>query len=507
MVLGTGYLSGALQLIAFIKKQDFMGYKALLLPGWKDWLLSFNFWDANRIIPGTLNFYPYFSFLQGDMHAPTMSFPFRLTFLFLILVFIRKEFSRKSSLLEMIACVLAMALNLGFLLFVHSWDYPIYVMALGLTAILLKRNKLSWFLSGNIIFLSILLFSPFVLQDVGKGLQGIGRVTERTSLSSIVEMMALSFFIILSALFIMARKQKLQSHWVVFLSSSTIIAIPVLKFPLLLILVPVIALSVYFSLKKASNDEEKIVAFFALTGATIVLLLDVFYFRDSMRGVMARFNTILKLYYDVWLFLGLAAGVAFVYVLKQLKIIPRYVWLFFAVLLILSSIVHPVATTTAWTSGRHQVFGIGRGTWNGTAYLWSLHPADYEAILWLDRNVHGSPVVLEMPGVTYTYSSRISSLTGLPTVIGWGTHEIMWRSDWSGVGERTGDTDAIYSTLDAQQAIGLLGKYNVKYVFVGELEKGKYSSVGLAKFNSRQDLFHKIYDKGGVQIYEVLYGK
>ncbi len=580
LVCISGYLSGAFQFIAALTKHNFMGYTPLITPTWKDWFLSFNFWDANRIIPGTLNYYPYFTFLQSDMHPPTISIPFQATLLVLITAFIGRSispFRNWSSAISpfckrvikgdlpsnsadgsTIVLGFLIALNLGWLFFIHSWDYPVYAMVLGLAALLFNRTKAGLIFAGTVILASIILFLPYDLKGVGGGFQGLGKVTERTEISGFLEIFAVFLIIIVAMLIIMSRDSRLRGYHVAIFASVGVMAMPVLKFPLLVFLLPAVALPVYFLLCPAgiispfrergikgdlplsapeaadppppagtspaatalapdsglqtpdsrlgTPDADRLMLFLLLCGALVIAFAEVLYLQDALRGSVARFNTVFKLYFGAWLLWGLAAALAFKYVVSRLGTVTRYLWLFPAVVLIAASLIHPVASTTAWTSGRHTVFGVNRGTLDGTAYLKSLNPADYDAIAWIDDNIKGRPVILEAPGAPYGYSSRIASLTGLPTVIGWGMHEIMWRNDWAGVGERTNDTDTIYNTRNEAQLLALLSKYNVRYVYVGSLETRKYNPDGLSKFKLRTDLFRPVYTTGGAQILEVIYG-
>jgi len=61
---------------------------------------------------------------------------------------------------------------------------------------------------------------------------------------------------------------------------------------------------------------------------------------------------------------------------------------------------------------------------NGIKYLKTLYPDDYLAIQWLNQNIQGQPVILEAQGDSYTDYARISSNTGLPTILGWTVHEM-----------------------------------------------------------------------------------
>ena len=95
-------------------------------------------------------------------------------------------------------------------------------------------------------------------------------------------------------------------------------------------------------------------------------------------------------------------------------------------------------------------------------------------------------------------------MTGLPTVIGWLTHEVMWRASWDVVSGRDTDVDTIYQTADGEEAIALLRKYNVEYIYVGTIEKEKYGSEVLLKFASHPETYDPVYEKEGVTIYRVL---
>jgi len=128
---------------------------------------------------------------------------------------------------------------------------------------------------------------------------------------------------------------------------------------------------------------------------------------------------------------------------------------------------------------------------------------DYEAIQWINENIDGSPVVLEAPGVSGKLSPRISTFTGLPTVLG-GGWETVWRhASGFNVGARGEDVDMIYNTPDNDKALALLAKYDVEYIYIGAGEREAYESEGLAKFATRPEDYTLVYEGEGVTIYEV----
>ena len=135
--------------------------------------------------------------------------------------------------------------------------------------------------------------------------------------------------------------------------------------------------------------------------------------------------------------------------------------------------------------------------------------SDYDAIRWMQRNIDGSPVIAEAHS-TNPYRSignRVSMYTGLPAVVGWDWHQRQQRAvlPASFVRDRIHDLDRLYMTLDKAEALDILDRYDVTYIYVGELEQTYYAPQGLAKFDQMADLglLKKVYDSEDVSIYEV----
>jgi len=94
----------------------------------------------------------------------------------------------------------------------------------------------------------------------------------------------------------------------------------------------------------------------------------------------------------------------------------------------------------------------------------------------------------------YGYYSRISSFTGIPTVLGQISHELTWRGNGAWYTERPAEIRAIYE--DSEQTLALMAKYNATLLYVGEAERERYD-VRLPDHG-----LVPIYDRGGVRIYE-----
>ncbi len=149
---------------------------------------------------------------------------------------------------------------------------------------------------------------------------------------------------------------------------------------------------------------------------------------------------------------------------------------------------------------------------DGTAYLPRCVPAKYtfydeskrkegalipykEAIDWLNENVEGSFNICEAYGLSYTERCIVSSYTGLPNVVGWQTHEMLWHfhgivdekgeyvSDpeqdvWSiFLRPRQTDVSRIYTSTDVNEVFQMLHRYDITYVICGPMELDEFGII------------------------------
>ncbi|MFH1085808.1 MAG: hypothetical protein V1772_08620, partial [Chloroflexota bacterium] len=94
----------------------------------------------------------------------------------------------------------------------------------------------------------------------------------------------------------------------------------------------------------------------------------------------------------------------------------------------------------------------------------------------------------------------VSAHTGIPTLLGWGGHELQWRGNYDEPGRREPDIAAIYQNTDAARVAELLRKYGVHYVYVGPLERNKYRLTPpmIAKF---ERIMQRVYENDTVTIF------
>jgi YYY domain-containing protein len=238
----------------------------------------------------------------------------------------------------------------------------------------------------------------------------------------------------------------------------------------------------------------------AVAGLLLTLSVEFFYLIDVFR---VRANTIFKFYFQAWVLMGLASAFAIYYLTDgpgwRGRAAKTVRWAFLAAFWILFAMgmVYPVLGNIR----RAEDFASAPQL-DGTAYLADSQPDDYAAITWLKENVTGAPVILEAPGTggsSYVYEGRVSALTGLPTLRGWSGHENQWRGSYEIQGAREPDIETIYNTLDPEEALTLVDKYDITYVYVGPVERGEYDPRGLAKFERFMEV---AYRNDGVTIYK-----
>jgi YYY domain-containing protein len=488
-----------------------MGYYSLNVHNFFEWLHSFDFISANWLIKFAAIRNPFYAFLVGDLHSDVTDIPFQLLFITLILALFLAKKSQpdgKAAKSDSLLAVVIIGLSLGFLAFVDTWSYLTYVI-LAILAFILLRANLGWGKLLGVIALSILFYLPYHITRGSAGFKGIGIVTHRTELLEFINVFALFLFAMLSLVYLLAKKDG-QFRGKKLVISAILIAVAaavgfLFDFQLILVFVPLILFPLYHIYRSKSRKETEFILTLSLAGALIVLFCDVFYIKTPLGGDFTRFNTVTHLYVQIWVFFALVAAYAIYFVLNSVKSRLKYIWATLLFLLVLASLIQPIGLVTEWTSETHDYFGISRGTLDGLAYVKIIAPGDYEAINWINEHINGSHVILEVPGPSYEFTSRISTMTGLPTVIGWtNTHEVMWRGNWDKVAGRDMDVDNIYKSPDSDEALALLRKYNVEYVYVGKLEKEKYPAESLQKFATDSERYEPIYEKDGVTVFQVM---
>ena len=441
-------------------------------------------WDSTRTISNTINEYPLFSFLWGDVHAHVISL-FNQVFLIFLLLFAYKQWESLGIRDKCLVGILT-AISLGSMPLINTWDVLIYAPFTVLTGALVmrrtwntgNRNSSLFFLIA-VPLLAILSYLPFYLQ-LQTHTGGIGIVSIPSNPGEFLLVNGLFIGIFIPFLWQdIARRPYLLLIALPFLLTGYITAV--------IIVVP----AVYMAARIIIRNEVDFTDLLAFFGLGILIFCELFYLKDNMGDTFFRMNTVFKAYLPSWLMLGTAA---FSMTGKWLSEIRRTPLISARYTAIITVIVVSVLFILLFVIPVNQNYGTG--TLDGLAYLNDSHPGDAAAVAYL-RTLTGNEIIVEAEGGDYTYFSRISSFTGIPGIIGMPFHEYMWRGDDMGwFSTRLADVKSIYE--DPEKTVMLMKKYHATLLYVGDAERERY------EIHIPTSGLERIYSAGGTEIYRPL---
>ncbi|WP_229113376.1 DUF2298 domain-containing protein [Halapricum desulfuricans] len=581
-------------------------FAGLLLPLPRDYGIAtstseFSYWPASRVLEGAITEFPLFAWLNGDLHAHMMSTPFLLAVAAVLFQTFAAGTDRPQS--RTLATVFGVVPALGATIaVVNSWSFPavggLTVLALALAperplVSLLGRERatldydgpfarplleartlaLAGVAGGVALGLAWLLSSPYWLATASST-GGIGLLPDRSTLAELL--VAHGSFLLLFWLY-------LYRH-----SRPVVVSRPVLAALVVLLLavttaIDVVAIGLFGPLilvgwvllrderphtpapskatdapesadinapKPADSDVPARPGFetVLLVGAAgLVVLAEFVYLQDG--AVSGRFNTVFKVYAQVWLLAAVAAGVVLTRLIDQhhsslglsgprwrrgflagaavlagslslygglalsghfgladsaaslpgpLSAVPAGVVLG-GLLLGLAAIGWPAlrrvsavmpAERGAYRAGARLTVGLlvvsvafvgglavvdaagdADPTVDALAFVESDHPAEADAIYWLDREVDGQPNMVSYPGQQYQWDNAPASLTGVPTVVGKPPEAVYRGGDV--YRQRVADVETVFTGRPAEQR-RLLTEYDVELIYVGPHERRNY---------------------------------
>ena len=268
-------------------------------------------------------------------------------------------------------------------------------------------------------------------------------------------------------------------------------------------------------LRPGMPDSKRFVLFLVGTALTLTLMVEVI----VLVGDIGRMNTVFKFYLQAWTLLSISAAASLGWLLMALPAwSPRWrlAWQVVLTALVAGAALFTVMGSMAKVKDRmapqapHTLDGMAFMQYAEYIDSWGAMDLsqDYRAIRWMQENVQGSPVIVEANlRDLYRWGSRFTVYTGLPGVVGWEWHQQQQRAVLPGtwVSDRIAEVDNFYTGTDLAAARDFLRKYNVKFIILGQQERGKYPGPGLDKFPAADgSLWKSVYQDGDTVIYEVL---
>ncbi|HAE60297.1 MAG TPA: hypothetical protein DCG54_12530 [Anaerolineae bacterium] len=89
---------------------------------------------------------------------------------------------------------------------------------------------------------------------------------------------------------------------------------------------------------------------------------------------------------------------------------------------------------------------------------------------------------------SYTEYARIATNSGLANIMGWGGHQLQWRGGSEAFAGRQEDIRLLYEIPSWEKTSEILARYNVRYVVIGDLERRTYQ-VNEQKFINLPEIF------------------
>ena len=192
--------------------------------------------------------------------------------------------------------------------------------------------------------------------------------------------------------------------------------------------------------RSASPCPGSFILLIILLASLLIIAPDFVYIRDVFGY---RINTVFKFYYQAWQLWSLAAAFGTVILLQNLRGIWNAIWRILLGIILMSGLIYPVLAFLNKTNNFNPSPGYSL---DAAAHLDRENPDDAAAIRYLQSAPMG--VVAEAIGGSYSYYARISTYTGLPTVLGWPWHEYQWRGEWSAHRTREADIKTLYEIPD-----------------------------------------------------------
>lgn len=475
-------------------------------------LRGMDVWRSSRVVGrgDTINEFPFFSTIHGDLHPHFIVLPIAIVFLASLLD--ERLFAPRPAAPDAGAGALPRPAGMLFVTFllaamvgISTWELPLGAVALTLLAgrripflPLIGRDRLTFaaMVAGALV-LSYALFLPFYHYfDAPPSSPGFKVAT--TSYGQFL--LVFGHLLYPAAVLFGLGVWRLQpfageSRHLVIAAAVLVLVFAVMAGNAVLPTVGILLAGALLLAYVAEDDSADRAGYLLIAAALIALLAcELVFLRDTYGEKLYRMNTVFKLYFQAWTMLAIAAPWCAWKVLANPET-PAAVRSGFAAglaLLLAGTACYPIGVTAdrlAW--GRQH-------TLDGNEYLRQEHADDYAAIEWLRRNAAPRTVILEATGNPYSYYARFSSNTGLPTVMGWSNHEGLWRARDHEVGKRHSDVRRIYDAADLASVRPLLEHYQVRYVIVGELEH-KDHAAGVGKFKE----LPRVFESGRTAIYEV----
>ncbi len=462
-------------------------------------------WKTSRVIydeigntpQETINEYPLFTILWGDLHPHCSNLPFVLFALCLLFALYKglMHLPRKNAFYLHVPLLGVTAMALAFIFPTNLFDFPVSSLVLGgvvlSTLIFLlshrKQKNISWvsiLFRAQVILLPLVAYAlaaPFWL-EFESPIQGplVVWSAYHTDMLEFLLVFGLHTAATLGYLLMritsLSDKMGQEGIWfVLVIIAMVFVLLWGWQGHLVFALAPIIVLMltaflIYQSVQDPQRSNNVLSENFALIlciiGWSLIAGCEFIHLSETYGS--KRINTLFKFHLPAWLFFGVGLPVLLYHASRAVKNLQ----LSFAVngtvsLILLFSLLTPVYVFGSILMIPDENRPV---TLNGIAYMERERPGQYAIVQWLRENAEYNDRLLELPGFAYSQDSFASAYTGLQSYIGWHNHENLWRGGAPEVGQRASEAWTFFTHQDPNTIMSFLEQKAVDYVILKKPE-------------------------------------
>jgi len=501
-------ISLALVGVAMVMLAGNLGTLQLLLD--RDFHLAPNrwYWYPTRILGesangagGAINEMPFFSFLFGDLHAHILALLPVTLFLIISISLIQ---CRRMWLGLLLGCVT------GIIYMSNTWDVLLYA-PLGAAVMWLATGSIRRFvrLSIFVVLGGVIAMAPFYLKfNLGETSGFELWRGERSLLEAFLLVWGVPIGIV--SIWLIYRVKDTFFRWTRVpiqygIIGSIIIVLMLLSSQLATSILCLVLISAGLIL--AARDELG----YRPVHLGISFVFAVLFLTENIvvKGDVGRMNTVFKISFQLWLWLGLLIPIILLKMLNN----RRYIPVILSLILIGFGLLYPITSIPA----RYDDNQTGDITFDGNHFMntmvinnqeGSIVTADDRALIAFMRStIKGFPVIAEWYETEYSWNSRIAIQTGFSSVIGWRNHmRQQYPYQLDEIDKRIQDIQLLYIGNDIKQTNRIISDYDIQYIVVGELELSKSTPEALANFETmlKEGELKLDYQNAKTRLYQVI---
>ena len=425
----------------------------------------------------TINEFPAFSLILGDIHPHILAIPFVLLSIYLTICIFKNAYKHKEF---HYMSIFQLGIIFLFTILINPW-YLIPILWLFVLNLLFYEYYIG---TKPLVFmksivqkcLPLLLAGIVVILFLNPSDQLNFPFISFVKISSQLVHLIIYWSLIFSPIFLFSnikifkngfsKNQFLQNSFV-FLFFSVLLTLVskrvfnaelFINYVLVLIVFSLI-ISIFIIFTKQMYEKKNYldltIIISVLSGVLVVYGTEFIFIVDSFNN---RMNTIFKFYFFVYLLISIFS-VYFLY--KIYLFLSKKIFIIFISVFLIFMLPSFWWTISALNSRFEEQKGI-RGL-DGLSYLID---EEKELISFIKRNTQTEDIILETVGRAYSKTNFIPASTGRATVLGWPNHEIQWRGSANMINDLQYKIELFYQ--DPHNNMDLINEYKIKYVILSK---------------------------------------